>query len=106
MTLTLFTLAVAAVCVSVLYAVAAAGRAEAVSIAGEQPTVVGLGDAAAETLPGGARRPAGAGAGVWSLATMHDLTDAEDLLDYLEAHGVADRELVVLGNSAFAVRWR
>jgi hypothetical protein len=68
-----------------------------------QGTVVGLGDAAAETLTGGTSTPARTD---WQLATVTDLTDAEDLLDSLEAQGIEERELVVLGNSCFAVRWR
>ena len=42
----------------------------------------------------------------WHLTTVSALHDAEDLLDTLENQGVAERELVVLGNSCFAVRWR
>lgn len=42
----------------------------------------------------------------WQLTTVDDPTDAEDLLDSLECRGYADRELVVLGNSCFAIRWR
>jgi hypothetical protein len=44
--------------------------------------------------------------GEWQLTTVACLTDAEELLDTLENQGVAERELVVLGNSTFAVRWR
>lgn len=71
---------------------------------GGQVTVVGLSDPGAETLPaGGTQRPV---ATEWHLTTVTDLTAAEDLLDCLENQGVAERELVVLGNSCFAVRWR
>jgi hypothetical protein len=42
----------------------------------------------------------------WQLTTVSSLLDAEELLDTLENQGVAERELVVLGNSTFAVRWR
>jgi hypothetical protein len=42
----------------------------------------------------------------WHLTTVSALSDAEELLDVLENQGVAERELVVLGNSCFAVRWR
>lgn len=69
---------------------------------GGQNTAVGLNDA--ETLPaGGVRRTAGA---EWHLTTVNDLTAAEELLDSLENQGYEERELVVLGNSCFAVRWR
>jgi predicted transcriptional regulator len=42
----------------------------------------------------------------WQLTTVSRLCDAEELLDVLENQGFAERELVVLGNSTFAVRWR
>jgi hypothetical protein len=42
----------------------------------------------------------------WQMTTVADLTAAEELLDSLENHGFAERELMVLGNSSFAVRWR
>jgi CheY-like chemotaxis protein len=32
-------------------------------------------------------------------------TEAEDLLDWLEAHGVAQREVLLEGTTAFTVRW-
>jgi hypothetical protein len=71
---------------------------------GSQATVVGLSDPAAETLPaGGNRKPTSE---EWQLTTVPDLTAAEELLDCLENQGYAERELVVLGNSCFAVRWR
>jgi len=68
-----------------------------------QGTAVGLGDPAADTVAGGVRAPRRSD---WQLTTVDDLTAAEDLLDCLEAHGYEDRELVVTGNSTFAVRWR
>ena len=103
MSITLLVLAAAATVAVAMYVVATATADGATALAGDQ-TVVGLGDAAAETLADGRQSPGGAG--VWNLATVCDLTDAEDLLDSLEARGVADRELVVLGNASFAVRWR
>ena len=42
----------------------------------------------------------------WQTATLHSLTDVEDFLDCLEARGVASRELTVVNNSTFAVRWK
>lgn len=42
----------------------------------------------------------------WQLTTVSALQHAEELLDMLENQGFAERELVVLGNSSFAVRWR
>lgn len=71
-----------------------------------QTTAVGLTDPAADTLAGGNQGPSSATRTDWQLTTVSALSDAEDLLDYLEARGYAERELVVLGNSTFAVRWR
>lgn len=72
--------------------------------AGGQVTVIGLSDPASETLPaGGTQTPPPC---EWHLTTVPDLTTAEGLLDCLENQGIAERELVVLGNSCFAVRWR
>jgi len=68
-----------------------------------QGTAVGLADPAADTVASGGRT---AKATDWQLTTVDDLTAAEDLLDCLEAHGYEERELVVTGNSTFAVRWR
>jgi hypothetical protein len=42
----------------------------------------------------------------WNLTTVSALCDAEDMLDYLEVKGYSERELLILGNSCFAVRWR
>jgi len=102
MSIMLFAMTGVVLSLSVLYVVASRASAHA-ALAGEN-TVIGLHDAGAETLVDG-------GAGVqrrteWQLTSVDDLTDAESLLDYLEAQGHVDRELVVLGNSCFAVRWR
>jgi len=78
------------------------GSAVHTALAG-QNTAVGLGDA--ETLVGGASKPRPVHTD-WQLTTVDDLTNAEDLLDCLEAQGFSERELVVLGNRCFAVRWR
>jgi hypothetical protein len=42
----------------------------------------------------------------WQVATLTNLSQVEDLLDCLEANGFAQREVLTLGNSSFAVRWR
>jgi hypothetical protein len=73
------------------------------ALAGEN-TVVGLADPAAETVIGGRVVPCPGAE--WQMAVVDDLSAAEDLLDCLEARGFEHRELVVLGNSSFAVRWR
>ena len=43
---------------------------------------------------------------VWQSAIVSDLATAEELLDQMEAEGHQERELIVLGNSTFLVRWR
>ncbi len=98
--ITTFLVAGAAVSLTALFV--ATRTAARPALAGEN-TAVGLQDAAAETLVGGV---AGQARSDWQLTTLDDLSDAEDLLDSLEAHGYADRELILLGNSSFAVRWR
>ncbi len=42
----------------------------------------------------------------WSVVTLNRLCDVEDLLDSLEAHQVCEREVRVVGNSSFRVRWK
>ena len=42
----------------------------------------------------------------WQTATLHSMADVEDLLDSLEAHGVSSREVSVVNNNTFAVRWK
>ncbi len=69
-----------------------------------QATAVGLADPAVDTMTG--PRNGGGLTCDWQLTTLSALGDAEELLDYLEVHGYEERELVVLGNSCFAVRWR
>lgn len=67
--------------------------------------LLGLSDPAADTLAGhyAATPPP---AGDWQLRTLSSLCEAQDLLDCLEHHGIAERELVILGKASFAVRWR
>ncbi len=83
------------------------GRAYEVAdpiLAGET-TVIGLNDAATDTQ----QMHSGGGVCVqndWNLATVTELHEAEDMLDYLEAQGFEERELMILGNSCFAVRWK
>ena len=42
----------------------------------------------------------------WQTATLHQLCDVEDLLDYLEANQFHTREVHTLGNNVFCVRWK
>ena len=100
MTLTL--LAGSAIAIAFMYVVSV--RAGSTVLAGEQ-TAIGLGDPAAETMGYGSH-PQSAARTDWRMTTVDNLTHAEDLLDCLENQGVEERELVVLGNSCFAVRWR
>jgi len=101
MTLTLLIVG-AAVAITFMYVTTV--RASSPALASEQ-TAVGLGDPANETLAYG-NQPHATNRIDWHMTTVNDLTDAEDLLDCLENQGIEDRELVVLGNSCFAVRWR
>jgi hypothetical protein len=77
--------------------------APAEALAGE--TTMADAVACSETLSS-PPRPHNAARTEWQLATVAALSDAEELLDLLENQGFAERELVVLGNSTFAVRWR
>lgn len=74
------------------------------ALAGET-TMVGLADPTADTLAGH-NSIASPTTTDWQLTTVAALCDAEELLDTLENHGYAERELVVMENSGFAVRWR
>jgi hypothetical protein len=42
----------------------------------------------------------------WQSKTLSNLREVEDLLDGLEACGVKESEVQILGESTFAVRWR
>jgi len=95
---------VAVLASSALYVVATRGSAVHTALAADN-TVIGLRDCATDTLPGGMMRPSSR-ASDWQMTSVDDLSAAEDLLDCLEANGVADKELVVMGNKCFAVRWR
>lgn len=68
-------------------------------------TVIGLGNAGTDTLvsTGGRANPVRTD---WQLTSVDNLTHAEELLDCLENQGYAERELVIMGNASFAVRWR
>ena len=102
MTLTIIALAGTFAALAAVYAVIKnAEPAEAP--AGE--TTLSDAVATAETLAGG-REMAPLPRNDWNLTTVTALNDAEELLDVLEMKGFAERELVVLGNSCFAVRWR
>ena len=101
MTLTLVIVG-SAIAIAFMYVVTV--RSASSSLASEQ-TALGLGDPAAETMGYGSH-PQSAARTDWRMTTVDDLTHAEDLLDCLENQGVEERELVILGNSCFAVRWR
>jgi hypothetical protein len=55
---------------------------------------------------GSRERAALADPNVWRFVVLSDLTAAEELLDWAEEQGYQERELVVLGESTFLVRWR
>lgn len=93
------TLAFAAVALTAAGVVATRSGVHAALAA--QGTAVGLADD--DTM---VEKRAARPATEWQLTAVDDLGAAEDLLDCLEAHGYAERELVVTGNATFAVRWR
>lgn len=103
MMFTLLTVAGIATALSAVY-VYATKTEPAEALAGET-TIANSADPAAETLASGPR-PVPMTRIEWQLTTVTVLSDAEDLLDSLECQGFMERELVVLGNSCFAVRWR
>ncbi len=74
-------------------------------IQSHKATAAGVADSAADTK---AANPSTAEPTPteWHLVTVSALHEAEELLDCLEAHGFAERELLVLSNSCFVVRWR
>jgi hypothetical protein len=103
MLFTLLTVAGVTIALSAVY-VFATTTEPVESLAGET-TLANSADPAAETLTSG-RHDGPVARNDWHLTTVSALCDAEELLDVLECQGVAERELVVLGNSCFAVRWR
>jgi hypothetical protein len=102
MSLVLLLIGVAAVTVAVAGVVSGGSAIHSALAAGER-TAVGLGDPAAETL---SSETSAKSAKEWQLTTVDNLTAAEELLDLLENQGFAEREVVILGNARFAVRWR
>ena len=42
----------------------------------------------------------------WYSAVVIDLSGAQEMLDRLERNGQAEKELRILGNAKFEVRWR
>jgi hypothetical protein len=102
MMLTLLTIAGAAAVLTAVY-VLATKTEPAEALAGE--TTISSAADPAETLTAG-RHVGPVTRTDWHLTTVSALSDAEELLDVLENQGFAERELVVLGNSTFAVRWR
>ena len=102
MSITLLLIVAAAVSISAV-AVMAVREAEPALVG--QNTAIGLADAGSETLVGHGGRMSPVRTD-WQLTAIDDLTHAEELLDCLENQGYAERELIVMGNSSFAVRWR
>ncbi|HEY2785987.1 MAG TPA: hypothetical protein VGJ05_13535 [Fimbriiglobus sp.] len=45
-------------------------------------------------------------AGEWRVTTMNSLAAVESFMDYLENNQVTEREMHVLANNSFAVRWK
>jgi hypothetical protein len=103
MMLTLLTIAGLGIGLTAVYVLSV--KAKPAEVLASESTAVGLHDPAAETLSTG-RDTGNLPRSEWQLTTVSALSDAEELLDVLENQGYAERELVVLGNSSFAVRWR
>jgi len=95
--------AVATITLTAVYVLIA--KSEPVEALAGETTISSSADPAAETLTSG-HHFAPVTRTEWQLTTVSALSDAEELLDVLENQGVSERELVVLGNSCFAVRWR
>lgn len=103
MMFTLLTIAGLAIGLTAVYVFAT--KTEPVEALAGETTLANSVDPATETLASG-RHITPATRTDWHLTTVSALSDAEELLDVLECQGFAERELVVLGNSCFAVRWR
>jgi hypothetical protein len=106
--MTVMVLLISGISITIVAAYVAATRVYGVVaepvLAGET-TAVGLADPSSETM--GERSGSASSLQTdWNLTTVSALSDAEEMLDYLEAQGYSERELMVLGNSCFAVRWR
>jgi hypothetical protein len=102
--LTLLTITVTSLVLTAVYVLIAKSQ-PVEALAGE--ATMANAAATGETLV--ADRQSGSATGTradWQLTTVSSLGDAEELLDVLENQGATERELVVLGNSTFAVRWR
>jgi hypothetical protein len=103
MTLTLLAIG-AMIALTSVYAVATRTAEMVDPVVTTETTVVGLSDPAAETLSGDTKTPVPQGE--WQLATLNSLREAEELLDCLERQGFQERELVLMSNSCFAIKWR
>ena len=103
MTFTLLTIG-ALVALTSLCAVATKAAETVNPVMAEDTTLVGLTDPAAETLSGDTKTPAPQRE--WHFTTVTALREAEELLDCLEVQGYQERELVLVGEACFAVKWR
>ena len=97
-------LLIGVVAVAAIFAVAVRTDGTVNPIAAGEAPAAGF-DPAAETMSGN-QNTTPPSKTEWQLVTVSALSEAQDLLDALENQGVAERELIVLGNASFAVRWR
>jgi len=67
-----------------------------------RPRCAGDGAGEHRLVPTGFRSPPAD----WQAVVVPSLSEAQELLDLLEARGVTEREFSVLGESEFEVRWR
>ncbi len=63
-------------------------------------------DPSADTLSSAVEQTTPPAGPTWTVRTVATLRQVEDLLDSLEAHGVAEKEVIALQDNLFAVRWR
>jgi hypothetical protein len=103
--LTLFaaTLAVG-VCVFTVLCVVAVGPAEQLPSTVDPYATPLPSDPAADTLPTGHCEVTLNGD--WQTVELNRLCDVEEFLDALEVQGIQHREMSIVGNDKFVVRWR
>ena len=89
-------------------AVAVTSRQDVLHPATVNPFAPGIADPSSDTMQNdqAMAQTVLAPAHDWEVATFDDLTQVEDLLDSLEAHGVATREVIAVTDHCFAVRWK
>jgi len=106
MTISIFLIAGVAFAIVATYVTVSRAYEVAEPVLVGETTAVGLADPESETMSGHNSNNNSQTKNDWQLTTLSALCDAEDLLDCLESQGYKERELLILGNSCFAVRYR